>query len=531
MAKDKTYVYRSKESHFGKTAAARRAQLANLRHSKIKTTPLSPSHEAKADPFNPIYKHDICKYLEDHFYIVETKAPIVLEPWQKERILLPLFEIDAATGLRKYTLAILGMPKKNGKSTLSAAILNYFLFQDEENGELILAANSKEQSSWVIFEKLCKSLRMNPHQYRHVKITDDYIENTTGTVVRVIAQNYKTASGSNPSLVVFDELWGFEDVESGSDSARKFFDELTTVPTRKQPLTVISSYAGFSEDNLLWELYQKGLAHTDPKFFLFWTNENLASWITPEYLATQKERLRPNAYLRLHENRWTSNEDIFIDIADYDRCVDPERVPLLEDLHREYKLILGVDIGIKNDNAAVVAVAKKENRVILIAHKKWKPSKENPLDIEETVEKYIRELAGKFSIQEIRYDPYQCHRSAMSLAKDGIKMVEFPQSVPNLTEMGQNLYDLLKGGNLQLYKADDLRLHAQNARAQETPRGFRIVKGKSSDKIDLFISLAIAALGAIQSTSGEVEIYVSARSVYGPQAGGPVDITCPDFLR
>ena len=522
--------WRNAVSYQAKDPLKRARQLANLTSSRRKGI-IAPAMGPKDDPFDPIYKHDICKYLEDHFYIVETKAPIVLEPWQKVSILLPLFEIDAATGLRKHTLAILGMPKKNGKSCISAAILNYFLFQDVDYGELILAANSKEQSSWIIFDKLKKSLQMNRNQLQHVRINDDYIENTrTGTVARVIAQNYKTASGSNPSLVVFDELWSFEDTESGN--ARKFFDELTTVPTRKQPLTVITSYAGFSEDNLLFELYKKGLTNVDPKMFFFWTHENLASWITPDYLATQKERLRPNTSLRLHCNMWTAGEDPFIDIVDYDACVDPAHVPLLEDLHKEYKLILGVDIGIKNDNAAVIAVAKKENRIILIAHRKWKPSKENPLDIEETVEKYIRELAAKFSVKEVRYDPYQFHRSAMSLAKDNIKMVEFPQSVPNLTEMGQNLYDLIKGGNLQLYKSDDLRLHAQNARAQETPRGFRIVKGKSSDKIDLFISLAIAALGAVQSSSGETEIYVSAHSVYGPQdGGGPVDITCGDFLR
>jgi len=491
--------YRSVKTYLGKTPEAIARQLANLRRGNTKNTQLpTVVSSSKPDPFNHIYKNDICRYLHDHFYVVESKAPIVLEQWQRERILKPLFEIDSSTGLRKHTLAILGMPKKNGKSSLSAGLLNYFLFQGEDFGELILAANSKEQSSWIIFDKLCKSLRMNPQQHKYVRINDDYIENKqNGTVARVIAQNYKTASGANPSLVVFDELWSFEDTES--DNARKFYEELTTVPTRKQPMTIITSYAGYDEDTLLFDLYKKGLDGTDPKMFFFWTHENLASWITSEYLATQKARLRPNTYLRLHENRWTSGEDLFIEIADWDACVDPEYRPLLKD--KELRVVAAVDIGTKSDTSAVVAVAKKDNRIMLVAHRKWTPTAEDPIDIEETVEKYLLELKDKFNVIEVRYDPYQFHRSGTSLAKAGFNMVEFPQTVANLTEMGQNLFDLIKNKNLLLYKNDDMRQHAQNARAQETPRGFRIVKGKSTKKIDLMIALAMAALGAIKNNT------------------------------
>lgn len=494
-------AYRPTHSYCSKDPAKRDRQLANLKGGRVGGKPIAVEKDPKTDPFDPCYKGDICRYLEDHFFVVETKAPIILESWQKDQVLRPLFEIDSATGLRKHTLGILGMPKKNGKSSISAGILSYFLFQGEDYGELILAANSKEQSSWIIFDKLKKSLQMNKHQFQHVRINDDYIENRrNGTVARVIAQNYKTAAGSNPSLVVFDELWSFEDTES--DNARKFYEELTTVPTRKEPMTVITSYAGYDEDTILFELYKKGLAGTDPKMFFFWTHENLASWITPDYLALQKARLRPNTYLRLHENRWTSGEDQFIDIADWDACVDPNHHPLLEDRTKSLRVFVAVDAGIKSDTSAIVAVAKKDNKIMLVAHKKWTPSKENPIDIEETIEKYLLEIRNRFHITEVLYDPYQLHRSGTSLKKSGLKMVEFPQTIPNLTEMGQNLFDLIKGKNLWLYADADMRSHAMNAHAQETSRGFRLVKGMSTKKIDLMIALAMAALGAVKRRGG-----------------------------
>jgi hypothetical protein len=42
-------------------------------------------------------------------------------------------------------------------------------------------------------------------------------------------------------------------------------------------------------------------------------------------------------------------------------------------------------------------------------------------------------------------------------------MVEFPQSVPNLTESSTNLYEIIKGRNLVVYRDPDLRLAVSRA--------------------------------------------------------------------
>ncbi|MBA7501020.1 hypothetical protein ES704_03782 [subsurface metagenome] len=268
-------------------------------------------------PFAPDYKDNIIKYLQEQYYLIETHEPVVLEAWQKTRIFEPLFSLNDE-GLRKYSLAVIGLPKKNSKSTMASMVANYFLFQDEPYGEIILTANSKEQSSWIIFDKLKKSIQMNKRQLREVKIYEDVIEvKRTGSISRVIAPNYKTGSGTNPSLVIWDELWAME-----LDRERKFWDELTTVPTRKNPLTLVVSYAGFDELSLLYELYKKGLAKKDKEMFFIWSHRNLASWVTKKYLDKQRERLRPNTYLRLHECRWTSSESAFVSADQWDNCID-----------------------------------------------------------------------------------------------------------------------------------------------------------------------------------------------------------------
>ena len=506
MAKNKKK--RSKESFRANTPEAKARQveggIKGSEQSKNKRS-IETEKEAEYDPFGRKYKYDIIKYLEEQYYIIETKRPVRLEDWQKKRIFEPLFSLDDE-GFRKYSLAIVGLPKKNAKSTMASMVANFFLFQDEDFGEIILTANSKEQSSWIIFDKLKKSLQMNSKQLEEVNIYEDVIEvKKTGTTARVIAPNYKTGSGTNPNLVVWDELWAYE-----LQSDRKFWDELTTVPTRKNPLSLVVSYAGFDEESLLHELYKKGLDRTDEEMFFIWSHKNLASWISKKYLASQRERLRPNTYLRLHENRWTSSESAFVSPEMWDACVDNDLRPILPGF--KGTLTVGIDIGTKHDSSCVVGVYREADRVILGCHKVWIPSKKNPIDIEETVEKFCKELHKKYNVESFQFDPYQFHRSGISLAKEGLKMVEFPQTTDRLVEAGENLFSLIKGRNLSVYRDREVRDHVLKAISKESSRGFRLIKSKQSDRIDLAIALAMASVKAVDLDTGRPRI----RSLDGP---------------
>jgi phage terminase large subunit-like protein len=75
-------------------------------------------------------------------------------------------------------------------------------------------------------------------------------------------------------------------------------------------------------------------------------------------------------------------------------------------------------------------------------------------------------------------------------------MQEYPQTIPNLTACGQNLFDLVQGGNLVLYPSKSLRYEASCAIAKETSRGIRIAKESTSAKVDQVVALAMAAVEA-----------------------------------
>ena len=124
---------------------------------------------------------------------------------------------------------------------------------------------------------------------------------------------------------------------------------------------------------------------------------------------------------------------------------------------------------------------------------------DQPLNFEATVEAEILDLRSRFRVKAVRYDPYQMAAVAQRLAKRGAPMEEFPQSVPNITQAAQRLYDLIKDRNFEAYPDDAIRLAVSRAAAVEGPRGWKISKDKQSHKIDIVVALGMAALAATEA--------------------------------
>jgi phage terminase large subunit-like protein len=115
-------------------------------------------------------------------------------------------------------------------------------------------------------------------------------------------------------------------------------------------------------------------------------------------------------------------------------------------------------------------------------HRIFQPSPDDPLLFEDTIERTLLDLRRRFWVREVRFDPWQMQAVAQRLTAAGLPMVEFAQSVSNLTEASTNLYELTKGRNLTVYPDDDLRLAVSRCVALETARGWRIAKEKVSHK-------------------------------------------------
>ena len=157
-------------------------------------------------------------------------------------------------------------------------------------------------------------------------------------MLTAISSDYQGASGSNHG---WGEIWAVT-----TENRRRLFEELTSVPTRKNSVKFIATYSDFEgESELLMDLYKKGVGkdehpdgrreriHSDlpiyvnreARIFAYWNHEARMPWQTEAYYDSQRKTLRPGTFQRLHQNQWVSSENSFIDEKTYDACVEPGR--------------------------------------------------------------------------------------------------------------------------------------------------------------------------------------------------------------
>lgn len=487
--------YRSRESYISKDPAKRANSLANLKRGKQPGKPIEVASDGGVRPLNQ-YEGQPIEFIQHHFYVIEERKRMELMPFQLD-ILNDLFKTEP-----RPNMALIGQPKKTGKSTLAAAIALYYLIT-KPFAEVYLLASDIDQTQFVCFDKLIKSIRMNPQLRNKCKIKGKSIE-YQDSVVRIVAPNTSVA-GINPSLIIAEELWDWTTVEQ-----RRAWDELTNIPTREDNLNYCTSYAGFSdnEDSVLWDLYNAGMKQAegrmekDERYLFRWYGEELyeqVPYVKKTYLPQQYKRDLSggkNKYRRLHRNEWVSSEEAFITVEELDVCTHSghRRGQAFED-----EVIIGLDVGYRHDCTALAALGRiDDNTLALIDHAIFTPPPGGTLDLEKTFEDLLTVWAKQYKIAECRFDPYQAIRSAAEMRKKSITMTEYPQTPANLVQMATNLQGLFKVGGIMLYEDRDVRQNLLNASTKDAGRGARIIKRKKSRKIDLVIAIAMAAQGCTE---------------------------------
>jgi phage terminase large subunit-like protein len=432
----------------------------------------------------------------------ETGKPFVL--LDAERAFLEhAYQIDDS-GRLVYPEQLYGAPKKSGKTGFAAMhLLTTTLVFGGRFAEGYAIANDLDQAQGRVFLAARRICEASPHLRRECNITQTRIEFPhTGAVIQAIGSDYAGSAGANPVISSFDELWGYV-----SERSRRLWDEMVPSPVRRISARLVTTYAGFEgESVLLEELHKRGLAqpqvgtdlHTGDGLLMFWSHTPVAPWQTERWLADMRRSLRPNQYLRMIENRFVTTESPFVDMADWDACVTPGLSPTL--MATALPVWIGVDASTKRDSTAIVVVTfnKAAQRVVVVNHRIFQPSAKEPLDFEATVEHTLRELVRRFAVRGVFYDPYQMAAVAQRLQAAGVPMREFPQTTGNLTEIGTNLFELIKSHALIAYPDADLRLAISRAIAVETGRGWRIAKEKAAHKIDVVVALAMAAHAAMR---------------------------------
>jgi phage terminase large subunit-like protein len=124
-------------------------------------------------------------------------------------------------------------------------------------------------------------------------------------------------------------------------------------------------------------------------------------------------------------------------MAAWDSCVDPMATPLLSD--RSLAIWVGVDASVKHDSTAIVACTWEQTaqRVRLGTHRVFQPTPGEPLDFEAAIERTLLDFDKRFRVVKVLFDPWQMQAVSQRLARQGLKVEEFPQSPGNLTVTSQ----------------------------------------------------------------------------------------------
>ena len=468
--------------------------------------------------------------------------------WQK-LFILALFAVGA-DGRRLYRWALLGIPKKNGKTELAAWLALYFAIGSGEPAPLVVCAAASDEQADLVFGAAKTCAELSPTLSL---ITDCYdkeilIPSIPGAKIQRVAAAKGTNDGKNIYVVICDELHQWVDRKS-----RDVWTILTNgVGSREEPMVLQITTAGSDLDTVCGEQYTLGRATVedptvDPAFFFTWyeapdeincnhdpeiaDDEHEGCWRDPEvwkacnpswgrtlprplqYLRDQMRQKTQWEFWRYFLNKWTEAIESFVEPEWWARCVDVE-----VGLNPALPAHVAIDVGLKHDSCAISISQVLESGRVVSRAEVW----ENPyppnhrlreswrFDIA-AAEAHCRDLKTKFPRPAVEiddrlkpgpafyYDPHFFERSAQLLDGEGLAMVEYPQTDPRMVPASQMLYQLIKEGTLAVDDDDRLRRHVFAAIPKETQRGWRIVKPKGSRKhIDAAITLAMSTYKAHQ---------------------------------
>jgi len=502
--------------------------------------------------FDPDAANRACEFFDQLCHVKGPMAgkPLTLEEWQAEDIIRPLFGEKREDGTRRYRQAYIEIPRKNGKSTLCAALACYMLFCDrpvEMGAEVYSAASDRDQAS-LVFDPACEMIRQCPMLNERAKIRKSVKRVTfeeTNSFYRAIASDVHGAHGFNASCIILDE--------AHAQRGRDFYDALTTsVGARRQPLFIAITTAGHDKSSVCWELHQyaKGVKEgriDDPTFLPViyaadpeddWTdpatwskaNPNLGVSISQEYMEEQCVKAREsaayeNTFRRLHLNQWTEQSVRVIPMESWRDCPAEATEETLEG----ERCFAGLDLASTRDVTALTLVFPQEEGRFSVLPYFFVPEEirtdRDRQDRRQTlsyaaaglIEKtpgdevdgsYIRErilqLAELFDIEEIAFDPWNATHFVQSLVDAGLphdSMIKFPQTFGNYNEPMKKLIQLVDYRKLDHGGNQVLEWMAGNTAARTDPSGnMRPDKGKSADKIDGIVALLMGLARAIRSS-------------------------------
>lgn len=270
-----------------------------------------------------------------------------LAPWQVVWVIAPVFgwvRFDEEVGevVRVIRSVWIEVPRKNGKSTLSAGLGNVLLMADGEPGAEVYAAAGSKLQAGRVFEDAKRMVLTSKAARGRVEILAEVMRMPkTGGIFRVLSRIAEAAHGLNVSGALVDEVHVHK--------SRHLIDAIETgTGARSQPLVIFITTADEADEGTIYDEkhnYTRKVASAiidDPTHFgVVWAAEDTddpfveATWrkanpglgVSPGLAYVRKEAAKAKntpsyfpTFCRLHLNRRIRSATRLIDLNAWDDC-------------------------------------------------------------------------------------------------------------------------------------------------------------------------------------------------------------------
>lgn len=415
--------------------------------------------------------------------------PFTLKPWQRQFILCLFGWIDKDTKFRRFSMCLLYIPRKNGKSQLVSAIANFVFHLDEEpDNEIYIAAKTSGQAS-TLYNMARLMNEQNPLldsevEYNKTEKATKKLEDET--IMKVVSSDGEAIHSTSPGLGIVDELH--------TQKKNTVISALMTgMGARQQPLYIEVTTASIIGENICNQ--RVGLAREvisgEKHFPTFmpvvfekrpeeeWDDPKTWARVNPSYpehpshqtlmnecMLAKLSKVDELDFRQYHLNEQVSAEHAWLDI---DQWNQGQKAFTEEELEGQ-KCFASVDLAQKADLVCVAyyfpelryikktafiprrAIKKgfKENREL---YQKWYEQKvlkfagERRIDYDVIVDEVL-EADSKYDIIQVAYDPWNAHQFSVMLFNAGMDIVQFPQNMRTMNEPSKEFEAMIIEGSL-----------------------------------------------------------------------------------
>ncbi|MFE9026237.1 terminase large subunit domain-containing protein [Streptomyces iakyrus] len=475
--------------------------------------PVIARHIPADAPF-PSEGYRVAKWIENFCFLTGSFAgqPFKLLPWQRE-LLVDAYRLERDSfgrWKRKHRMAVVCIARKNGKSTIAAAIMLYHLIADRADmqRQVIAAANDRNQAR-MVFDAAKQMVNASPKLSAVCDVQRDIIRYKDNTY-RVVSADAGRQQGLNPSAVSLDEYAFSKNAD--------LFDALTLgSAARNEPMTWVVSTAGPDPDGPFAQLCETGERVnsgelSDPTLFY-------RSW--GPRIGDTVDHLDPEVWKACNPSFEILNADDFkaaaqrsteasfriYRLSQFVRGASTwlphglwDSLAASDELLPGQAVVLGFDGSWKGDSTALVACRVEDLRVFVLGH--WEAPQDDahwrvPMpDVREA----LRNALALYRVVNLVADPYRWEETLENLEAEGYPVEAFPtNSLARMVPATQAVYDAARDGRLSHDGNPALARHIGNAVLREDARGARITKEHASSrrKIDLAVAMILAVHGAV----------------------------------